>query len=82
MYFFNLKHPEGLYDIKFVSVKDIAYTQNIDDRKNILNNSIANKHSKNLENLEKNKTQRTDAIKIPIVVKINSETGEIIDDRE
>jgi len=55
LYFFNLKHPEGLYDIKFVSVKDIAYTQNIDDRKNMLNNSIANKHSKNLENLEKNK---------------------------
>jgi hypothetical protein len=62
-------------------VKEISFKKNTEDRKNILENSIANKYRKNLKNLETQNITSEDR-KTPIIVKFDSETGAIIDDRE
>ena len=80
--YYFLPNEDNKDEKHLCKVKDISFNQNTDDRKNILKNSISKKHSNKLETLENNTKTCKDSIKPPIVVKFDSETGSIIDDRE
>jgi hypothetical protein len=73
------KDNKNLYKIK-----DIALTKNKEDRSYMLEKSFENKYNKNLEkiNTKENIDKNNLEINKPIIVKIDINTGIIIDDRD
>jgi len=63
-------------------LKDIALENNIEDKKeSFLEKQRTKKYNKKLESFKNNKKENKEEIKPDIVVKFDSETGLIIDDR-
>ena len=77
-------HKDDTDNKNLCKIKDIAYKKNNEDRKNLLENNIANRYNKNLEklNTKENNDKKSLEIKKPIIVTFDTKTGMIIDDRE
>ena len=64
-------------------IKEKSFKENIEDKKHMLEKSFENNHIKKLEKLNnKEEKHNNEKIENPIILKIDANTGLIIDDRE